>query len=327
MRTLNVVTEKFPIAGQFTIARGSKTEAAVVLVSISVNGITGRGECVPYNRYGESLESVTAQIEKIRFEIEKGISRTKLSELLPAGAARNAVDCALWDLEAKVSGVPAYKTAGIESLHPVKTAYTISLGDVATMREATKKANARPILKIKLGGADGDIERIYAIREEAPDSVLIADANEGWTEKNIEAHLEACLKAGFSLVEQPLPVAKDEFLRSIPHPVAICADESVHGLNGLERLQGLYEYVNIKLDKTGGLTDALVLEKASRKLGFKVMIGCMVGTSLAMAPAMLLAMKAEFVDLDGPLLLAKDREGGLRFEESLIYPPEPALWG
>lgn len=327
MTNLQISIEKYPIAGQFTIARGSKTEAAVVVVHLSENSFGGRGECVPYSRYGESLESVTAQIEKVRSAIEQGISRTQLLSLMPRGAARNAVDCALWDLESKKSKTPANQLAGINKLHSVTTAYTISLGSLDTMKQAAQKANTRPILKIKLGAPEGDIERIYAIREAAPNSVLIADANEGWTKLNIEAHLKACKEANFSLVEQPLASDQDQFLSEISHPVAICADESVHGLDSLSRLQGLYEFVNIKLDKTGGLTEALTLVKASRELHFKIMIGCMVGTSLAMAPAMLLAMNAEFVDLDGPLLLAKDRENGLKFEGSTILPPESSLWG
>lgn len=327
MRTLTVATEKFPIAGQFTIARGSKTEAAVVMVMLSENGFKGFGECVPYGRYGESIKSVMAQIETVKNAVEAGATRSDLQKLLKPGAARNAIDCAYWDLAAKISGTPAYRTAGLTELHSVSTAYTISLGDVAKMRESARQSNQRPILKIKLGAADGDIERIYAIREAAPDSILIADANEGWTETNIEAHLAACHEAGFSLIEQPLPAKNDEFLRTIKHVVPICADESVHGLESLNRLKGLYEFVNVKLDKTGGLTEALILEKTARELGFGIMVGCMVGTSLAMAPAMLLAMDAEFVDLDGPLLLARDREGGLHFEGSTIFPPSASLWG
>lgn len=327
MTNLQISIEKYPIAGQFTIARGSKTEAAVVVVTLAENNFYGRGECVPYSRYGESLESVTAQIENVRSQIEKGISRTELLNLMPRGAARNAVDCALWDLEAKKSKTSAYKLAGIDQLHTVTTAYTISLGSLESMKQATQKASHRPILKIKLGAPEGDIERIYAIREAAPNSVLIADANEGWTKENIEVHLKACKEAHFSLVEQPLPSDQDQFLSQISHPVAICADESVHGIDSLNRLQGLYEFVNIKLDKTGGLTEALSLVKASRDLNFKIMIGCMVGTSLAMAPAMLLAMKAEFVDLDGPLLLANDRKDGLSFHGSTVSPPESSLWG
>jgi L-alanine-DL-glutamate epimerase-like enolase superfamily enzyme len=327
MIQLEVATERFPIAGQFTIARGSKTEAAVVVVSLSDSHIKGRGECVPYNRYGETLESVSAQIESVRQKIENGATRSEIQNLLPPGAARNAVDCALWDFESKKNGKPVYELAGISAPRPVTTAYTISLGSVESMREATRKAKARPILKVKLGAPEGDIERIYAIREEAPDAVLIADANEGWTESNILAHLEACKSAKFSLVEQPLPAKQDQFLAAIPHPVAICADESVHGVESIDRLKGLYEFVNIKLDKTGGLTEALAMVRAAREKNFKIMVGCMVGTSLAMAPAMLLSSDAEFIDLDGPLLLSKDREGGLKFEGSRIFPPERNLWG
>ena len=327
MRKLKVITEKFPIAGQFTIARGSKTEAAVIVVELHEGSAKGWGECVPYARYGESLESVVDQIEKMRGVIEAGLTRLELQTAMPPGAARNAVDCAMWDLEAKLSSVPANRKAEVGELHQVTTAYTISLGDVETMRESTRKAAHRPILKVKLGGKDGDLERIAAIREAAPNSVLIADANEGWTEQNVETHLAACKAAGFSLIEQPLPSSSDEFLRSIPHPVPLCADESVHGLDSLDRLVGLYEFVNVKLDKTGGLTEALKLVQAAKARKLGIMVGCMVGTSLAMAPALLIAMDAQFVDLDGPLLLAKDREGGLRFNGSQILPMDRSLWG
>jgi L-alanine-DL-glutamate epimerase-like enolase superfamily enzyme len=327
VRKLQVLTERFPIAGKFTIARGSKTEAVVVMVVLSEGSSQGRGECVPYARYGESVETVIREIEKTRGDIEAGISRAQLQKLLPPGAARNAVDCAIWDLEAKISNVPAYRAAGLDGLHSVSTAYTISLGDVETMREATRKASHHTILKVKLGAPGGDFERIAAIREAAPNSKLIADANEGWTQSNVEEHLRACADAGFSLIEQPLPANEDDFLRTIEHPVPLCADESVHGLESLKRLKGLYEFVNIKLDKTGGLTEALSLARLAREEGLGIMVGCMVGTSLAMAPAALLAMDAEFVDLDGPLLLAKDREGGLRFDGNTLYPPERELWG
>ncbi len=327
MRTLTLSIDRFPIAGAFTIARGSRTEAVVVTATISENGAVGRGECVPYPRYGETVEGVAAAIEALRPQIEAGLTREALQGLMPPGAARNAVDCALWDLDAKRSGIRAHITAGLTRWPPATTAYTISLGPPEVMAENAAKAADRPILKVKFGAPDGDLDRIRAVRRAAPQSTLIADANEGWTEENLERHLAACAEAGYALVEQPLPAGADEFLRGANRPVPILADESVHDRAGLDRLVGLYDVVNIKLDKTGGLTEALALADAAEARGFSLMIGCMVGTSLAMAPAMVLAPRARFVDLDGPLLLARDREPGLRYEGSIVYPPEPALWG
>ncbi|HEX2136784.1 MAG TPA: N-acetyl-D-Glu racemase DgcA [Microvirga sp.] len=326
-RSLTVAIERFPIAGKFTIARGSRTEAVVVTATVGENGAAGRGECVPYPRYGETVAGVAAAIEALRPRIEAGIGREALQDLMPPGAARNALDCALWDLDAKRSGIRAHVTAGVDRWRPVTTAYTISLDTPEAMAEAAAAAADRPILKVKFGAADGDLERIAAVRRAAPDATLIADANEGWTEDNLLDHLAACAEAGFALVEQPLPATSDVFLASLPRPVPVCADESVHDRAGLDRLVGLYDAVNIKLDKTGGLTEALALADAAQARGFALMIGCMVGTSLAMAPAMVLAPRARFVDLDGPLLLARDREPGLTYEGSLVYPPSPALWG
>jgi L-alanine-DL-glutamate epimerase-like enolase superfamily enzyme len=327
MRQLTVSIDRFPIAGKFTISRGSRTEAAVVTATITEDGAVGRGECVPYARYGETVEGVAAAIEELRPRIEAGLTREALQSAMPAGAARNAVDCALWDLDAKRSGIRAHVTAGLSRWQPVTTAYTISLDTPEAMAEAVAKAAERPILKVKFGGPEGDIERIRAVRRAAPDATLIADANEGWSEANIAAHLAACAEEGYALVEQPLPAKADGFLATIARPVPIMADESVHDRPSLQRLVGLYDVVNIKLDKTGGLTEALALADAAAALGFSLMIGCMVGTSLAMAPALVIAPRCRFVDLDGPLLLAKDREPGLKYEGSLVYPPEPALWG
>jgi L-Ala-D/L-Glu epimerase len=325
--SLTVSIDRFAIAGTFTIARGSRTEAVVVTATIQDGGALGHGECVPYPRYGETVEGVVAAIEALRPEVEKGLTRERLQQIMPAGAARNALDCALWDLDAKQSGVRAHVTAGVNRWPAATTCYTISLGTPEVMAETTARAADRPILQIKLGAPDGDIERIKAVRNAAPGATLVADANEGWTEANIEAHFAACAEAGFALVEQPLPAKADSALRSISRPVPICADESVHDRPSLDRLVGLYDAVNIKLDKTGGLTEALALAEAAEARGFALMIGCMVGTSLAMAPAMVLAPRARFVDLDGPLLLAKDREPGLTYEGSLVYPPSPTLWG
>lgn len=324
---LSVEIERFPIAGRFTIARGSRTEAVVVTATLSDGTAQGWGECVPYARYGETPEGVAAAIAAMAGAVERGMSQQELAAAMPAGAARNALDCALWDFDAKRAGIPAHVLAGIDRLPPVTTAYTISLGDVAEMREAAAKAAARPILKVKLGGPKGDAERIAAVREAAPDAVLIADANEGWHAGNLAENLAACAAAGVQLVEQPVKADEDHILEAISHPIPICADESLHQRSDLERLRNRYDAINIKLDKAGGLTEALALAEEAQKLGFTMMVGCMLGTSLAMAPAFLLTPRARFVDLDGPLLLARDRDPGLVFEGSIVHAPPRALWG
>lgn len=326
-RTVQVMAESFPIAGRFTIARGSRTEAVVVTVAITDGAAVGRGECVPYARYGESVDGVIAAIRDVVPAIEAGVDRHALQTAMPPGAARNALDCALWDLDSKRTGIPVHMSAGMDRLRPATTAYTISLDAADAMAAAARKAAHRPILKVKLGAPEGDLDRIAAVRAAAPDAILLADANEGWTEDNVSGHLKACANAGFALVEQPLPAGRDGLLSSISRPLPVCADESVHDRESLDRLVGLYDAVNIKLDKTGGLTEALALAGTAAAHGFAVMVGCMVGTSLAMAPAMLLSPRARFVDLDGPLLLARDRENGLLYEGSLVHPPSPALWG
>ncbi|RWC34465.1 N-acetyl-D-Glu racemase DgcA [Mesorhizobium sp.] len=325
-RVISVEAERFPIAGTFTISRGSKTEAEVISCTISERGHTGRGECVPYKRYGETMDGVREAIEAMRDRIAGGISRSALLEAMPAGAARNAIDCALWDLEAKLSGRPVASSVCAASPRPLETAYTLSLGEPDAMAAQAHANAARPLLKVKIGG-DNDIDRIRAVRQAAPGSRLILDANEGWTDDNIVANLAFAAEQGIALIEQPLPAGQDEILRHIAHPVPICADESVHEAKSLASLIGLYDAVNIKLDKSGGLTAALVLRDRARELGFGVMVGCMVGTSLAMAPAVLLAQDADFVDLDGPLLLARDRVPGLVYQGSLVSPPDAALWG
>ena len=318
--------ERWPIAGTFTISRGAKTEAVVVVAEVSQGGLTGRGECVPYPRYGETPEATLQAIQAMQEPFANGMDRIALQASMPAGAARNALDCALADLEAKRAGRRIWNLLGRPAPEPRTTAYTISLGTPEAMAEATAKAAHRALLKIKLGG-DGDAARIAAVRKAAPASELVVDANEAWTEDNLAANLAACADAGVTLIEQPLAAGKDEALLRIKRPVAVCADESVHDRASLEGLRGRYDAVNIKLDKTGGLTEALAMADAARALGFEIMIGCMVATSLAMAPAMLIAQAARFVDLDGPLLLAKDRDNGLRYEGSLVYPPDAALWG
>ncbi len=325
-RRLSLTVERFPIAGAFTISRGSRTEIAVVVARIEDGGHVGLGECVPYPRYGESVESVSALIEAQADALASGLDRAALTRLMPAGAARNALDCALLDLEAKQSGRRAWDILGLPAPSPVTTAYTLSLGTPESMGEAARKAAARPLLKVKLGG-EGDPERIAAVRAGAPDAKLIVDANEAWRPGNVEANLAACLAAGVALIEQPLPAGEDDLLAEIPHPVPVCADESLHDRAGLDALAGRYDAINIKLDKTGGLTEAVLLASEARARGLTVMVGCMLGTSLGMAPATLLTHHAAFVDLDGPLLLARDRAPPLRYDGSTMFPPEADLWG
>jgi L-alanine-DL-glutamate epimerase-like enolase superfamily enzyme len=326
MRRLAISIERFPILGNFVTSRGAKTEAVVVVVTIEDGAFRGRGEGAPYARYGETVDSVLAQIGSVRSAIEAGADRVLLQTLLPPGAARNAIDCALWDLAAKRSGVPAHVLAGVTRSVPVATAFTISVGTPDEMARAAAKARARPLLKIKLAG-EGDAARLVAVRAAAPEATLIVDANEAWAEAGLERSLEACAKAGVALVEQPLPAGRDSALAKIEHVVPICADESIHDRSGLEALRARYDAINVKLDKTGGLTEALALMTQAEGLGYELMIGCMVASSLAMAPALLLAAHARFVDLDGPLLLARDRPDGLVYEGSIAHPPARKLWG
>ncbi|MBO9194685.1 dipeptide epimerase [Rhizobium sp. 16-449-1b] len=325
-RSLEIQTDSFPIAGTFTISRGTKTSAEVILCTVSENGVSGRGECVPYRRYGETMESVGAQMEAARPLIEAGLSRADLQQAMPPGAARNAVDCALWDLEAKQSGTSVATMLGLTNPHSLTTAYTISLGEPQVMAEHARANAARALLKVKVGTGD-DESRIRAVRAAAPDAAIILDANEGWPEDRLAHHLRVAAECGVALVEQPLPAGKDELLAEIERPILVCADESVHHTGDLASLRDRYDAINIKLDKTGGLTEALAMKREAERLQFQIMLGCMVGTSLAMAPAVLLAQDVAFVDLDGPLLLARDREPGLRYAGSLVFPPEPALWG
>ncbi|AWN52104.1 N-acetyl-D-Glu racemase DgcA [Methylobacterium sp. 17Sr1-1] len=326
MIRLATAVERWPIAGTFTISRGSRTEAVVVTATVTDGTVTGRGECVPYARYGETVEGVRDLIDRQAEALASGLTRRELAGRMPAGAARNALDCALWDFEAKRAGRPAHALAGIPAPVPVTTCYTLSLGSPEEMAAAAHVAAARPLLKVKLGGA-GDPERIAAVRRGAPASRLVVDANEAWSAETLEANLAACAAAGVELIEQPLPAGDDGLLARIARPIPICADESLHGDVDLDALRDRYDAINIKLDKAGGLTEALRLAEAAKARGLSIMVGCMLGTSLAMAPAMLLSGFADFVDLDGPLLLARDREPGLSFEGSLIHPPEPALWG
>ncbi|SLN70356.1 N-acetyl-D-Glu racemase DgcA [Oceanibacterium hippocampi] len=324
--SLTVRQESWPIRGAFRISRGAKTAAEVVVVEVTRGPFTGRGECVPYARYGESLDSVTGEIERVRKTIEGGVSAERLLSLLPSGAARNAVDCALWDLAAKASGRTVADLLGVPAPGPQISAYTLSLDSAEAMGAAAKLQADRPLLKLKLGGA-GDVERVAAVRENAPRSRIIVDANEAWTPAMIADFDADMARLGVELIEQPLPADKDEVLADIEHSVPLCADESCHDLSTLDEVAPLYDYINVKLDKTGGLTEALRLVGAARDLGLGVMVGCMLGTSLAMAPALLLGSSARYIDLDGPLLLDRDREPGLRFEGSVVHPPQPALWG
>ncbi len=319
--------ERWPLANVFTISRGSKTEAVVVTVELRDAGHRGRGECVPYARYGETPERVVAAIEALRPALRQGLDRTALQAAMPAGAARNALDCAFWDLAAKQAGRRAYELAGLATPKPLVTAYTISLAAPDVMAQAAAQAAGRPVLKVKLGASDGDGARIAAVRRAAPNAELIVDANEGWSTDNLAQNLTACAAAGVRLIEQPLPEGGDDALARVEHAIPVCADESVHDRASLDALAGKYDAINVKLDKSGGLTEALALAAEAERRGLSLMVGCMVATSLAMAPAVLAAQRATVVDLDGPLLLAKDREKGLRYDGSLIYPSEPALWG
>lgn len=318
----SVAADVFPLAQVFTISRGSRTEARVLTVTIEADGAIGRGECVPYARYGESLESVTAQIQGLG----PVTTRAALLDALPPGAARNAVDCALWDWEAKRSGVRVWQLAGLPSPGPEITAYTLSLAEPEAMRAEAAKNAHRPLLKTKLGG-EGDLARIEAVRAGAPAARIIVDANEGWTAEAYAALAPALVRLGVEAVEQPLPAGDDGALAGMARPLPVVADESCHDRASLPALAGKYDMVNIKLDKTGGLTEALALRAEAEALGFGIMVGCMVGSSLAMAPAVVVAQGASFVDLDGPLLLAADRPHGLHYDAGGVYPPEPELWG
>lgn len=319
---ITVIPDTFRLAQVFTISRGSRTEARVLTVRVTREGVTGWGECVPYARYGETLDSVTAQIEAL----PPGLSRDELQTALPAGAARNAVDCALWDWQAKQTGRRVWDLAGLPEPGPQITAYTLSLDTPEAMRAQAAKNAHRPLLKIKLGTPD-DMARLEAVRAGAPATPIIVDANEGWTAEvyaDLAPHL---LRLGVRLVEQPLPAGADGMLAEIARPLPVCADESCHDRQSLATLTGKYDMVNVKLDKTGGLTEALSLKTEALARGFGVMVGCMVGSSLAMAPATLVAQGAAFTDLDGPLLLAEDREHPLRFDQAGVHPPSRALWG
>jgi len=320
--TISVTADVFKLAQVFTISRGSRTEAKVLTVRVERGDLTGWGECVPYARYDETLESVTAQINGL----PNDINRQDLQSALPAGAARNAVDCALWDLEAKQTGKRVWELAGLPKPGPEITAYTLSLDTPKVMQEQAAKNAFRPLLKIKLGTPD-DMARLEAVRSGAPKSAIIVDANEGWSAEVYTELAPHLVRLGVKLVEQPLPSGEDEALIGMERPVPVCADESCHDCSSLLHLKGKYDIVNIKLDKTGGLTEAVRLRIAAEAQGYGIMVGCMVGSSLAMAPATLIAQGVAYTDLDGPLLLAEDRDVPLKFDDAGVYPPSSALWG
>ena len=331
MIQLSSKAETFPIAGVFRIARGARTQVTVVMVEAELAGARGRGECVPYTRYGETLDGVREQIARAGDRIagcaDEAAARVLLAGLLPAGAARNAIDCALWDLEAKRKGIAVWQLAGLPvPPRPLVTAFTLSVDTPEAMAHAAARAAHRPLLKLKLTG-DGDLERVAAVRRSAPESRLIVDANEGWREEHLDLFVPELARLGVTLIEQPLPAGEDGPLAGYRSAVPFCADEACHVAADIAGLAGKYAFVNIKLDKAGGLTEALAARDEARRLGMGVMVGCMLASSLAMAPAVLVAQGADFTDLDGPLLLAADREPALAYEGSVLVPPPASLWG
>ena len=325
--SLTIHTEAWPLAGAFRISRGTRKVSDVLMVEVNDGNYVGRGECFPYARYGEDIDSVQKQLNSVRSEIENGLDRQALLNVLAPGAARNAEDCALWDLEAKRAGVRVWDLADLPAPEPVTTVYTLGVDEPAIMGERARENSDRPRLKLKMTGDGADLERVRNIHKNAPNARLVVDANEGWT---IEQYLEYApqfKELGVEMIEQPLPSTDDEQLSGVDRPIPVCADESCHDRATLKSLVGKYDMINIKLDKTGGLTEALNLRDAALKQGLSIMVGCMIGTSLAMAPGILVAQEAAIVDLDGPLLLAEDRAPGLSFTGSSIHPPETRLWG
>ncbi len=329
MPKLTIAHETWPLAGSFAISRGAKSTAEVLNVTLEdANGAVGRGECVPYARYGETVPGVMQALEGARSSIEAGVAREDVPGLIEPYAGRNALDCALWDLEAKASGTAVWQLAGLTAPGLLETAYTLGIDTPEVMAEAASNNAARPLLKLKMGASDGrDADRLRAIRAAVPDMRLIIDANEGWSPDALPGLLDVCAEINVALVEQPLPADDDGLLAKIERPIPVCADESAHDAAGLDKVLGKYDVVNIKLDKTGGLTNALHFAEAASAEGLDLFTGCMVATSLAMAPAMLVAGRSTFVDLDGPLLLAKDRDPAIRFDGSVMHPAPPALWG
>ena len=323
---LAVREDVFPIAGAFTISRGTRTESRVVTVELEQGGVRGWAECYPYARYGETVSSVMAQIEAMAPALSDGMDRMALQDAMPPGAARNGLDCAFWDFEAKAAGKRVWDLAGLPAPGPEVTAYTLSLAEPDTMRAKAAENAHRPVLKIKLGGS-GDIDRLRAVREGAPNAKIVVDANEGWDAANYAAIAPVVLELGVAMVEQPLPASDDAALNGMDRPLPVCADESCHDRASLPALAGKYDMINIKLDMTGGLTEALALKAEAEAQGYGIMVGCMIGSSLGMAPATLVAQGAAVVDLDGPLLLAADRDTPLTYDARGVHPPEPDLWG
>jgi len=327
-RHISIKVETWPLKRRFSIARGSKMDAEVICVEIEEDGVRGRGEAVPYARFGETIETASAAIEALMPSLQAGMSRDDLSQALLPGAARNALDCALWDLQAKQSGQSAFALAGLETLKPLTTAFTLGLDDADRMAIMAVKAQNYPLLKVKLGGADGvmaDLTRLAAVAEARPDAQLVVDANEGWQVGELARYAEALGRYGVLFFEQPVPQSQEGELSKIDLP--FCADESVHDGEDIGAMSDAYTWVNIKLDKAGGLTEALACVEMARARRKKIMVGCMVATSLSMAPAFILAQHADLVDLDGPLWLAQDREPGLVFDGASLHPPSPELWG
>ena len=324
-RHLEITPVSSPLRAAFAISRGAKTEAVTLRVRLQQDGATGWGECVPYARYGETVENVTTAIEAMRHAMEDGMTRITLQDQMPAGAARCALDCALWDLEAKLSGTPVWQLAGLPEPKPVETAVTVTLATPEVMAEAAKTTQGR-LLKLKLGGAE-DLKRIEAVHLARPDARLIVDANEGLLPADFPTISKAAADLGVVLIEQPFPAANDEALVRRPAPVAICADESAHTSKDIQDLARRYDAVNVKLDKTGGLTEALAMVQAARASGMGVMVGCMVAGSISMAPAVLLAGLCDAADLDGPLWLKDDVANSLTYRDGWVDPPMSALWG
>ena len=323
--TIEAHEQSWPLDKPFRISRGTRTEARVIVVTVTDGQHIGRGEAVPIRRYNQSPVSVLTQIESI--ERGQSLDRRQVQKLLPPGAARNALDCALWDLEAKISGKRAWELANIPFAHEVETSFTIGLDMPAAMAEVAKANATAPILKLKLGGDDPDVARVEAVRGAAPVARLLIDANESWTPGHYCNLVPSLRQFGIELIEQPFPADADKVLETLDRPIPVCADESCHTTADLPRLTNRYEMVNVKLDKTGGLTEALLLTECAREAGFKLLIGCMVCTSLGIAPARLLASTADYVDLDGPLLLAGDRHHGLSYLAGKIGIPSRELWG
>ena len=325
-RTLHSEHERFPLNAPFRIARGVKTAADVVTVTLSEGGSVGRGEAVPYPRYGESVESALAAIESARALIEAGGDRQALLQALPAGAARNALDCALWDLEARLAGRDVAEMIGGQPLAPIVTALTIGIDTPAVMAAAARAAGDVPLLKVKVDAEDPEA-RIRAVRAAAPGAALIVDPNESWDRALVEAIQDVLVATNVALLEQPVPAGDDEWLDGYSPAVPICADEAVHVAADLDVVARRYQAVNVKLDKSGGLTAALDVAREARAMGLGLMTGCMICSSLSIAPALHLAAMSDFADLDGPLWLQEDRPGGIRQEGGLIHPPAKGFWG